>query len=114
LRSTTFVVELVWSTRAPIKRAYSHDRSTAEVTALDTAHAQEHEAENIMLKRERPVAIRPLGVAGKVPVTCERMAAIRNPETMAGSPDADRRFDQRPAVLRMVFVFGGSPSFANP
>ena len=33
----------------------------------------------------------------------ERMDAIRNTKTMAGSPDAD--FDQRPAILRMVFVF---------
>jgi hypothetical protein len=84
------------------------------VAALDMAHAHGHETENVMSdRRERPVAIRPLGATGKVPVTCERMAAIRNPKTMAGSPDADCLFSQRPAVLRMVFVFGGGPSFAN-
>jgi hypothetical protein len=33
------------------------------------------------------------------------MDAIRNMKTMAGSPDADPF--QRPAILRMVFVFLG-------
>ena len=42
---------------------------------------------------------------GKMPVTTERMDAIRNIKTMAGSPDADH--DQRLAILRMVFVFQG-------
>ena len=42
---------------------------------------------------------------GKMPVTTERMDAIRNVKTMAGSPDADH--DQRLAILRMVFVFQG-------
>jgi hypothetical protein len=84
------------------------------VAALETGHAHGHETETIMSSgRERPVAIRPLGVTGKVPVTCERMAAIRNPKTMAGSPDADCLLNQRPAVLRMVFVFGGGLSFEN-
>ena len=45
----------------------------------------------------------PAAGQGKVPVTAERMDAIRNIKTMAGSPDAD--LDQRPALLRMVFVF---------
>ena len=43
---------------------------------------------------------------GKMPVTTERMDAIRNMKTMAGLPDADH-LDQRPAILRMVFVFQG-------
>src|ERR1700737_3579481 len=38
---------------------------------------------------QRSAAIRPLGATGKVPVTSERMDAIRNTKTMAGSPDAD-------------------------
>jgi len=38
---------------------------------------------------KRPAAIRPLGITGKVPVRPERMDAIRNIKTMAGSPDAD-------------------------
>ena len=42
---------------------------------------------------------------GKMPVTTERMDAIRSIKTMAGSPDADH--DQRLAILRMVFVFQG-------
>ena len=46
----------------------------------------------------------PAAGRGKMPVTTERMDAIRNTKTMAGSPDADHR-DQRPAILRMVFVF---------
>ena len=37
---------------------------------------------------KRPAAIRPLGITGKVPVRPERMDAIRNIKTMAGSPDA--------------------------
>ena len=44
---------------------------------------------------------------GKMPVTTERMDAIRNVKTMAGSPDADLVCDQRLAILRMVFVFQG-------
>lgn len=52
----------------------------------------------------------PAAGQGKVPVTAERMDAIRNMKTMAGSPDADAAFtrDQRPAILRMVFVFQAS------
>jgi hypothetical protein len=41
-------------------------------------------------RTQRPAAIRPLGITGKVPVRPERMDAIRNIKTMAGSPDADR------------------------
>jgi hypothetical protein len=36
-----------------------------------------------------PAAIRPLGATGTEPVRPERMDAIRNMKTMAGSPDAD-------------------------
>ncbi|MFT6672101.1 MAG: hypothetical protein ACJAVZ_003584 [Afipia broomeae] len=38
------------------------------------------------------------------------MDAIPNLKTMAGSPDADAAFTrgQRPAILRMVFVFQAS------
>jgi hypothetical protein len=36
------------------------------------------------------------------------MDAIQNMKTMAGSPDADHTIDQRPAILRMVFVFQAS------
>jgi hypothetical protein len=46
--------------------------------------------------------------AGQDARTTEGMDAIRNIETMAGSPDADLIFDQRLAILRMVFVFPGS------
>jgi hypothetical protein len=42
----------------------------------------------IMLNK-RPAAIRPLGITGKVPVRPERMDAIRDIKTMAGSPVAD-------------------------
>jgi hypothetical protein len=84
----------------------------APLLALATDHAYGHETENIMSsRRERPVAIRLLGVTGKVPVTCERMVAIRNPETMAGSPDADRRSASR--RLAHGFCFLDRPSFEN-
>jgi hypothetical protein len=56
----------------------------------------------------RPAAIRQLGVTGKMPVLPGRMDAIQNMKTMAGSPDADHTADQRPAILRMVFVFQAS------
>ena len=46
--------------------------------------------------------------AGQGARTTERMDAIRNIKTMAGSPDADLGADQRPAILRMVFVFQAS------
>jgi hypothetical protein len=46
--------------------------------------------------------------AGQDARTTEGMDAIRNIKTMAGSPDADLVFDQRLAILRMVFVFPGS------
>jgi len=38
----------------------------------------------------------------------ERMDAIRNPETMAGSPDADRSSASASRRLGMVFVFQGA------
>jgi len=56
----------------------------------------------------------PAAGQGKVPETDERMDAIRNIKTMAGSPDADRHFDQRLAILRMVFLFLGARPLVNP
>jgi hypothetical protein len=50
----------------------------------------------------------PAAGQGKVPVTAERMDAIRKMKTMAGSPDADLALRSGPAILRMVFVFLGS------
>jgi hypothetical protein len=44
---------------------------------------------NKIMLNKRPAAIRPLGITGKVPVRPERMDAIRNIKTMAGSPDAE-------------------------
>jgi hypothetical protein len=69
--------------------------------------AQEHESGKIVLKQSRPAAIRPLG-GGKMPLTTERMDAIRSSKTMAGSPDADHDCDQHLAILRMVFAFPAS------
>jgi hypothetical protein len=56
----------------------------------------------------------PAAGQGKMPETDERMDAIRNIKTMAGSPGADRHFDQRLAILRMVFLFLGARSPVNP
>jgi hypothetical protein len=64
-------------------------------------------------------------MAGKVPVarvegqaplpaTIGRMKVIRYIKTMAGSPDADLASDQRPAILRMVFVCRAFTPFMNP
>jgi hypothetical protein len=60
------------------------------------------------------VAIRLLGVTGKMPVTCERMAAIRNPETMAGSPDADRLLRSASRRLAHGFCFLDRLFFREP
>jgi hypothetical protein len=66
-----------------------------------------------MMMRKTPGS-NPAAGWGKMPVTTERMDAIRNVKTMAGSPDADlANRDQRPAILRMVFVFQG-PFFREP
>jgi hypothetical protein len=56
----------------------------------------------------------PAAGQGKMPETDERMDAIRNIKTMAGSPDADRHLDQRLAILRMVFLFLGARPLVNP
>jgi hypothetical protein len=42
-----------------------------------------------------------------VPVTAERMDAIRKMKTMAGSPDADLALRSASRNLGMVFVFLG-------
>jgi len=68
----------------------------------------------IMLDLKRPAAIRPLDLTGKVPVTTERMAAIRNIKTMAGSPDADLPIRSAYRRLAHGFCFWGSHSFVNP
>jgi hypothetical protein len=74
-----------------------------------------HETENIMSsRRERPVAIRLLGATGKEPVTCERMAAIRNIKTMAGSPDADRRVRSASRNLAHGLFALVAPLFREP
>jgi len=107
-------------------RAFSHDLPlNADFRFPKDDHAQEHEPERrialvpvrSVLKHSRPAAIRPLG-GGKMPLTTERMDAIRNSKTMAGSPDADRIFDQHPAILRWSFCFVASffrePMKENP
>jgi hypothetical protein len=56
----------------------------------------------------------PAAGLGKVPKTDERMDAIRNIETMAGSPDADRHFRSASRHLAHgLLVFGPCPS-VNP
>ncbi len=80
------------------------DRACPACDGVDTGSS-----ELVALKRMRPAAIRRLGVTGNVPVMTERMDAIQTPKTMAGSPDAD--LNQRPAILRMVFVFWGRTFF---
>jgi len=50
-------------------------------------HAQGHHPEWIM--SQQTSSSNPAAGQGKVPVTVERMDAIRNIKTMAGSPDAD-------------------------
>jgi hypothetical protein len=68
-------------------------------------------SEAIMLKH-RPAAIRPLGITGKVPVRPERMDAIRNIKTMAGSPDAETTSASR--NLAHGFCVLGVLSFREP
>jgi hypothetical protein len=95
LKSTTFVVELLAYAR--ILRAFSHDLPRTKRTPISgDDHVQEYDPgkpdsgfPNKIMLNKRPAAIRPLGTTGKVPVRPERMDAIRNIKTMAGSPDAD-------------------------
>jgi hypothetical protein len=61
-----------------------------------------------------PAAIRPLGATGKVPVRPERMDAIRNMKTMAGSPDADLASRAASCHLAHGFCVLRRPSFVNP
>jgi hypothetical protein len=53
----------------------------------------------------------PAAGQGKMPETDERMDAIRNIKTMAGSPDADRHFRSASRNLAHgLFVFGPTAS----
>jgi hypothetical protein len=78
-----------------MSRAFSHVFSKIELRF----------SESIMRKNVQQQSGR---WAGQDARTTEGMDAIRNIKTMAGSPDADLIFDQRLAILRMVFVFPGS------
>jgi hypothetical protein len=69
-------------------------------------------SETIMLKPRRSAAIRPLGGA-RCPYT-ERMDAIRNIKTMAGSPDADRGLRSASRNLAHGLCVSGDPFFREP
>jgi hypothetical protein len=73
---------------------------------------QEHVSRKDHAQTRRPAAIRPLGITGKVPVRPERMDAIRNTKTMAGSPDADRVSASR--NLAHGFCISGARFFREP
>jgi hypothetical protein len=113
LKSTTFAVDLLAYARS--LRAFSHGfpQNRNFDFRKTTMRKQEHVFRKDHAQTQRPAAIRPLGITGKVPVRPERMDAIRNIKTMAGSPDADPAC-QHLAILRMVFVFQTSGSFVNP
>jgi hypothetical protein len=66
---------------------------------LDTVFFKE-----VMLKRRRPAAIRPLGVTGKEPVIPEGMDAIQKSKTMAGSPDAELSISVRQSCAWFLFL----------
>ena len=66
---------------------------------LDTIFFKE-----VMLKRRRPAAIRPLGVTGKEPVIPEGMDAIQKSKTMAGSPDAELSISVRQSCAWFLFL----------
>jgi hypothetical protein len=89
LKSTTFAVDLLAYARS--LRAFSHDfpQSRTFDFRKTIMRKQEHVFQKDHAQTQRPAAIRPLGITGKVPVRPERMDAIRNIKTMAGSPDAD-------------------------
>ncbi len=71
---------------------------------------EEHYGKSIWVHRNgtsRAAGSDPAAGQGKVPVTDERMDAIRNIKTMAGSPDADRHFRSASRHLAHgLFVFG--------
>ncbi|MGE0287640.1 MAG: hypothetical protein AB7I42_15040 [Bradyrhizobium sp.] len=56
----------------------------------------------------------PAAGQGKVPETDERMDAIRNSKTMAGSPDADRQLRSASRHLAHGLLVSGLRSLVNP
>jgi hypothetical protein len=113
LKSTTFVVELVLKYAREGARFRMIPRPSP-LAAFENNHASEHEVEKAHARTERPAAIRPLDVTGKVPVTTERMDAIRNIKTMAGSPDAELSIRSASRRLAHGFCIWRSHSFVNP
>jgi hypothetical protein len=68
LKSTTFAVELLVKCTRVAWRAFLHDRSIAvNYSAFATDDAL-RAGKQIVPSIERPAAIRPMGVPGKVPV----------------------------------------------
>jgi hypothetical protein len=73
-------------------RAFSHDLPESRTPIVGDDHAQ-----NVQQQSGR--------WAGQDAQTTERMDAIRNIKTMAGSPDADHMLRSASRHLAMVFVF---------
>jgi hypothetical protein len=106
------------STRAPVSARFLRDRSKPlfaifERTIMHKSMKPE-KSMTVFPKTscsilQRPAAIRPLGVTGTVPVTSERMDAIRNIKTMAGSPDADLLRSGSRHLAHGFCVFGDAP-----
>jgi hypothetical protein len=90
------------------KRAFLHGLSNIR-SRRSKGSCTGHEGARLVLKRKRPAAIRRLDSTGKVPVILTtRMDAIRKMKPWQDRRTLISRLDQRPAVLRMVFVFGAS------
>jgi hypothetical protein len=75
----------------------------------ESDHAQDHDPDKNDGSCEVTSSSNPAAGQGKVPETDERMDAIRNIKTMAGSPGADRHFRSASRHLAHgLFVFGRS------
>jgi len=73
----------------------------------ESDHAQDHDPEQNDGSCEVTSSSNPAAGQGKMPETDERMDAIRNIKTMAGSPDADRHVRSASRHLAHgLFVFG--------
>ena len=109
-KSTTFVVDLK-STRACL-RAFSHDLprnrtpNCSETIMRKSIDRKDH--------ARTTSSSNPAAGQGKVPVTTERMDAIRNIKTMAGSPDADHVLRSASRNLAHGLCVSGARSFVKP
>jgi small subunit ribosomal protein S15 len=108
LKSTTFVVDSKEFARQ-LARVFAWSAGETGLRIFGDDHAQEHEP--IMLKNVQQQSGRWAGQGAR---TTERMDAIRNIKTMAGSPDADHLLRSASRNLAHGLCVSGVSRFAKP